>query len=126
MTRRFILALLLATSTLLAGCGGSDDSSGSGDDGTSAGEVVDVLASLDNLPVTFEGELLGAVDEDGEPSDSGYRSLLVNGVGFMVIVDDALLSSAGIPADFQEVRVRATIGHTEGEGNFVVTKLEKL
>ena len=127
MRKTLLAVCFLAFATA---CGSQDDAATAGD-GASVGGAVDVMQSLETLPVTLEGELSAAVsegdvDEDSGASEFNFAALVVDGVGFGVEVDGAVLTAAGIPAEYEQVRVRATLGSKSEHGNFVVTRLEKL
>ena len=125
MRKTLLAVCFLAFATA---CGSQDDAAATGD-GASVGGVMDVMQSLENLPATVEGELSAPLAEDegeGEGAEFDYAGLVVDGVGLSVRVDDGVLSAAGIPAGYEQVRVRATIGSKDEHGSLVVTKLEKL
>ena len=127
MRKTLLAVCFLAFATA---CGSQDDAAATGD-GASVGGAMDVMQRLENLPATVEGELSAPLAEDeGEGEGGGtefdYAGLVVDGVGLSVRVDDGVLSAAGIPADYEQVRVRATIGSKDEHGSLLVTRLEKL
>lgn len=102
---------------------------GSQDDTAATGGAAD--ATLATLPATIEGELTvsvseGDVEEEGEQSELNFGDLTVDGEVIAIEVGGDVLAAAGIPADFESARVRATISGKSQFDNYVVSKLEKL
>jgi hypothetical protein len=90
-------------------------------------------AKLASLPATVEGELSvsvaeGDTDDESEHSDINFGDIVVDGEMIAIEVSGDVLAAAGIPADFESAKVRATLsGKSQYDAEtFVVSKLEKL
>jgi hypothetical protein len=118
------ILLALAFLAFATGCGSSADTASAGAAAT---------AKLATLPATLEGELSvsvgeGDTEEAGEQSQYNFGDLTVDGEVIAVEISGDVLAAAGVPADADKARVRATLsGKSQFDaGTFVVSRLEKL